>query len=127
MSEKAAGDHLRLLKSIDALDLEPSAEVNESEAKVAQAIDHLNKNELDAAARLFQEVLASSEDPALRRQVLAQLKLVQPNVARTSEDLWTRGVLAEAAGRKEEARDLFSRLAETHPSNPSARAHLDRL
>jgi pSer/pThr/pTyr-binding forkhead associated (FHA) protein len=112
---------------IDALGLDPSPEAQQAEAKVAQAIDQLNANELDAAARLFQEVLASSDDAALRRQVLAQLKLVQPNVARTSADLWQRGVLAEAAGRTDEARDLFTRLAKAHPSNPSARAHLERL
>ena len=111
---------------IAALDL-PAPPAEEEANAVKAAGDLLSGNQLDAAAALFADILRTSDDAVLRRQALAQLKLIQPNVARMSAPAWQRGVLAEASGDAAAARLIFAELAAEHPSNPSARAHLDRL
>jgi pSer/pThr/pTyr-binding forkhead associated (FHA) protein len=112
---------------VATLDLPPPPADAEQASAIEAAIDLLQGDQLDAAAALFSEVLRTSEDSDLRKQALAQLKLIQPNIARTSAPDWQRGVLAEARGDAANARLIFAELASEHPSNPSARAHLDRL
>ncbi len=109
------------------LDLPAPDDIVAVEKRAAEGTTLFAENKYDEAAKAFEEVLRQSEEPATRKQALANLRLAQKEIARVTAPTWSLAVMLEAEGKRAEAKQLFQELATGHPTIFSAQAHLARL
>jgi pSer/pThr/pTyr-binding forkhead associated (FHA) protein len=110
---------------IEALELVRPDSLVALDRSLALAEEKLKVQKFDDAVVLYEKLLADSDDPARRIDVLKHLQLASTEVARQSSAAWTDAVVTErndaAIGRQK-----FLALLSEHPSNASAQIHLGK-
>ncbi len=111
---------------MERLELPVPESVVALEKTLSEATEKMTVGKYDEASELFRKVLAETDDPKIRNEALASLRLSQKDVARSSQQVWTEAVsLSRTDAAASEVR--FRELANAHPSNVSAQVHLQRM
>jgi tetratricopeptide (TPR) repeat protein len=111
---------------VERLELPLSESVQAIERVRLAASERMAAGKSDEASELLRKALAEAEDPKVRAETLASLRIAQKDVARASHPLWTEAVVLGRTDRAA-AEAKFRELAAAHPSNLSAQVHLVRL
>ena len=111
---------------VDALGLKKRKEVLELEASLAQAADLSASQEYTEAIEHYRKVLDESRDATLRKTAAAGLRLCERELAHSVAVPWSEAVMLEATGQPG-AKAKFEEILSLHPTNPSAKLHIDRL
>lgn len=110
-----------------ALGLPPSPLARTHQEKLAEAAELTSKKKPVEAVALYEEVLAATQDPTVRRTAEAGLEVARREVARLVASSWRAGVSAEVDGDIRGARRELNAVVGVDPKNPSARLRLARF
>lgn len=112
---------------IEAMGWEPGPETVAAKARIDEAAALEAEEDWAAAAAVYDEVLAVTRDPSLRKTATARQRIAQRELAREVAVDWRAGIEHESWGRLDEARSHYQRVLEVDPGNVSIRLRLERL
>ena len=111
---------------IEAMGWKKRPEILALEATLAEAADLSASESYAEAIERYRTVFDDAPEPTLRKTSAAGLRLCERELARTVAVSWNEAVLLEATG-KNNAKAKFEEVLSQHPTNPSARLHVQRL